>query len=217
MEEQLIQPMMFWATTSVDDPNEVRSGAGSYIAAVQEVLTGAQESIDLIYEGAAAIPRACACVQCTRFVHGGTRFVHGGCVSCLAGCGRGCESRESWRMLRDRTARRGVACGATWLRVDASARDAVHDAGCPPCVSCRLRGLLPLHPPLLAICVPVRRSLPTRRLRRVLPVPLYRLFAATDAVAICSSPFDPLGTCPTLMNQPPTKATRRRRKRDGQD
>jgi len=131
MEEQLIQPMMFWATTSVDDPNEVRSGAGSYIAAVLEVLTGAQESIDLIYEGAAAIPRACACVQCTRFVHGGTRFVHGGCVSCLAGCGRGCESRESWRMLRDRTARRGVACGATWLRVDASARDAVHDAGCP--------------------------------------------------------------------------------------
>lgn len=52
MEEQLIQPMMFWATTSVDDPNEVRSGAGSYIAAVQEVLTGAQESIDLIYEAA---------------------------------------------------------------------------------------------------------------------------------------------------------------------
>lgn len=54
MEQQLLQPMLFWATTSVDDPNEVRSGAGSYIAAVQEVLTGAQASIDLIYDGETA-------------------------------------------------------------------------------------------------------------------------------------------------------------------
>jgi hypothetical protein len=54
MEQQLLQPMLFWATTSVDDPNEVGSGAGSYIAAVQEVLTGAQASIDLIYDGETA-------------------------------------------------------------------------------------------------------------------------------------------------------------------
>lgn len=44
---------MFWATTSVDDPRDMsEGGGGSYIAAVQETLTGAQASIDLIYEAA---------------------------------------------------------------------------------------------------------------------------------------------------------------------
>jgi len=53
MEQQLIQPIMFWATTSVEDPQDLKEGgAGSYIAAVQETLTGAQASIDLIYEAA---------------------------------------------------------------------------------------------------------------------------------------------------------------------
>ena len=53
LEEQLIQPMLFWATTSVEDPNDLKEGgAGSYIAAVQETLTGAQASIDVIYEAA---------------------------------------------------------------------------------------------------------------------------------------------------------------------
>ena len=51
LEQQLIQPMMFWATTNVDDPNDVKAG-GSYLAAVQETLTGAQASIDVIYEAA---------------------------------------------------------------------------------------------------------------------------------------------------------------------
>jgi len=50
MEQQLIQPMMFWATASVDDPSQ--EGAQSYLAAVQETLTGAQESIDIIYQAA---------------------------------------------------------------------------------------------------------------------------------------------------------------------
>ena len=53
LEQQLIQPMLFWATTSVEDPNDVRPGGqGSYIAAVQETLSGAQASIDVIYEAA---------------------------------------------------------------------------------------------------------------------------------------------------------------------
>ena len=45
--------MMFWATTSIEDPNDLQAGGpGSYIASVQETLSGTQASIDLIYEAA---------------------------------------------------------------------------------------------------------------------------------------------------------------------
>ena len=54
LEEQLLQPMLFWASTSVEDPNDLKEGgSGSYVAAVQATMTGAQASIDLIYDAAA--------------------------------------------------------------------------------------------------------------------------------------------------------------------